>query len=675
MEASARQSIFPSCTIIEMLRCFFLLAIATSLFAQTKRNLKLEDVHLQKTVSDPQVSPDGQWVAYTVSTIDREADKSDTDVWMTKWDGTARLRLTTSKESENRPRWSPDNQWLAFLSSRAGKDDGAQVWMLNRQGGEAVQLTKIDGGVTDYSWSPDSKRLALVVAPKDEDKKKEGEKEKTVKPLVIDRYRFKNDNGGYLTKKPNRIYLFDIAAKKSELLTNEEFEERSPVWSPDGSQIAFVAERSSKESNKDLWQLLVVESKAGGSVRQLTSGFGIRGANSNVAWSQDGKTLYYLQGREPKFSAYDRTKLAAIPAAGGSPRILTSNLDRSVSSVRVLPGEDLSVLVTDDMLTYPVRVPKAGGSVKKMLDAKALVSAVSMGESHMAALVSTDDKPSEIFALEDGKLRELTSHNSEWLAQINLGESRKISFNNKSGNEVHGLLTLPPDYKAGQKIPFLLRIHGGPNGQDSHSFQFERHLLAANGYAVLAVNYRGSSGRDEAFQTAIFADWGNKEVEDLLAGVDHVVALGIADPARLGIGGWSYGAILTNYTIARDGRFKAGISGAGSSLQISLFGSDQYIEQYELEVGAPWKAKDLWMKLSYPFFEVEKIKTPTLFLGGEKDFNVPIIGGEQMYQALKTTGVETQLIIYPGEHHGIAKPSYVEDRLKRYLDWYSKYLH
>ena len=657
-----------------MIRSIFLLLLANQLFAQPKRNLKIEDVHLQKTVADPQVSPDGQWVAYTVSTIDREADKSDTDVWMTKWDGSTRLRLTTSKEAESRPRWSPDNQWLAFLTSRGGKEDGAQVWLLNRQGGEAVQLTKVDGGVTDYSWSPDSKRLALVLSPKDEDKKKEGEKDKTLKPLVIDRYRFKNDNGGYLTKKPNRIYLFDIATKKTELLTTQEFEERSPTWSPDGSQIAFIAERSSKDSNKDLWQLLVVESKPGSASKQLTSGFGIRGTNSNTAWSSDGKTLYYMQGREPKFSAYDRTKLAAIPAAGGAHRILTAELDRSVAAVRVLPGGDLSVLVTDDMLAYPARVPNTGGPVKKLLDAKAVVSSVSIGEGHMAALVSTDDKPSEIFALEDGKLRELSNHNGEWLAQINLGESRKVSFKNKSGNEVHGLLTLPPDYQTGTKLPFLLRIHGGPNGQDAHSFQFERHLFAANGYAVLAVNYRGSSGRDEAFQTAIFADWGNKEVEDLLAGVDHAIATGIADPARLGIGGWSYGGILTNYTIAKDSRFKAGISGAGSSLQISLFGSDQYIEQYELELGHPWKSKDVWMKVSYPFFEVEKIKTPTLFLGGEKDFNVPIIGGEQMYQALKATGVDTQLIVYPGEHHGIAKPTYVEDRLKRYLDWYAKYL-
>jgi dipeptidyl aminopeptidase/acylaminoacyl peptidase len=191
---------------------------------------------------------------------------------------------------------------------------------------------------------------------------------------------------------------------------------------------------------------------------------------------------------------------------------------------------------------------------------------------------------------------------------------------------------------------------------------------------VISVNYRGSSGRGTAFQKAIYADWGGKEVVDLLGAVDHVIASGIADPNRLGIGGWSYGGILTDYTIATDTRFKAAISGASSALQLSMYGSDQYIKQYENELGVPWKSKDLWIKISYPFFQADRIKTPTLFLSGERDFNVPTIGVEQMYQALKSLGIDTQLIIYPGQFHGITTPSYVRDRLERYLAWYNKYL-
>jgi dipeptidyl aminopeptidase/acylaminoacyl peptidase len=191
---------------------------------------------------------------------------------------------------------------------------------------------------------------------------------------------------------------------------------------------------------------------------------------------------------------------------------------------------------------------------------------------------------------------------------------------------------------------------------------------------VLAINYRGSAGRGNAFQKAIHADWGNLEVVDLLGAVDEAVRQGIADPNRLGIGGWSYGGISTNYTIATDPRFKAAISGAGAALWMSLYGLDQYIIQYDQELGQPWKNKALWDKLSFPFYNADKIKTPTLFMGGEKDFNVPIAGGEQMYQALKSLGVDTQLVIYPGQFHGLTIPSYERDRLQRYLNWFNKYL-
>jgi dipeptidyl aminopeptidase/acylaminoacyl peptidase len=232
----------------------------------------------------------------------------------------------------------------------------------------------------------------------------------------------------------------------------------------------------------------------------------------------------------------------------------------------------------------------------------------------------------------------------------------------------------PPDFTAGTKYPTLLRIHGGPNGQDAHQFFFENQFLAAHGYVVVAVNYRGSSGRGQDFQKAIFADWGRLEVQDLLAGVDYVVKMGIADPARLGIGGWSYGGILTDYTIATDTRFKAAISGAGSANQITMYGIDQYTFQYDNEIGAPWVNPQRWIEISYPFFHADRIHTPTLFMGGDRDFNVPIQGGEQMYQALQSLKVPTQMVIYPGQFHGFTRPSFLRDRLDRYVAWYDKWL-
>jgi dipeptidyl aminopeptidase/acylaminoacyl peptidase len=320
-------------------------------------------------------------------------------------------------------------------------------------------------------------------------------------------------------------------------------------------------------------------------------------------------------------------------------------------------------------------VAAEGGPIQEVVPGGRVVAALSGGsDGQLAALASTPTDVAEVHAIEGGRLRKLTHHNDEWTAGVWFGTTELFATLSPDGTEVRGLIVKPASYVAGRKYPTVLRIHGGPNAQDDLSFNFERELFAANGYVVVAANYRGSSGRGGAFQKAIFADWGNKEVVDLLAATDHVIQTGLADPDRLGIGGWSYGGILTNYTIARDSRFKAAVSGAGSSNQISLYGTDMYIQQYEHELGPPWKSPELWVKLSYPFFHADRIKTPTLFVSGEKDFNVPLLGSEQMYQALRSLGVDSRLVIYPGQFHAITTPSYRKDRLERYLEWYGKYL-
>jgi dipeptidyl aminopeptidase/acylaminoacyl peptidase len=279
-----------------------------------------------------------------------------------------------------------------------------------------------------------------------------------------------------------------------------------------------------------------------------------------------------------------------------------------------------------------------------------------------------------VFASEAGTMRQLSHQNDSLLATVRVSPTEGFVSRSADGTEVHGVLVRPAGTAPGTRLPMILWIHGGPNSQDDYSFSQNRQLFAANGYAVLSVNYRGSDGRGVAFQRAIFADWGHHEVEDLLGAVDQAVRSGIADPERLGIGGWSYGGILTDYTIASTTRFKAAISGAGSALQLSIYGTDQYITQYELELGPPWQSPDLWMKLSYPFFNADRIKTPTLFMGGQADFNVPIIGGEQMYQALRELGVPTQLVVYPGQYHGLTDPSFLKDRFDRWVAWFDRYL-
>jgi dipeptidyl aminopeptidase/acylaminoacyl peptidase len=662
----------------------FILSLAGTISsAQTsKRSITLDDMAKIKSVGDPQVSPEGKWVAYTVGTVDVEKDRRDTDLWMVSWDGGEQIRLTsTADSSESSPRWSPDGRYLAFMATRGDEEEkkkGSQVWLLNRSGGEAQKLTEIKGGVAEYAWSPDSKRLVLAVNdfdPNSEPEKKEGWKRKTKPPIVIDRYHFKQDREGYLGSLRTHLSLFDVEARKAEVLTSGKYDEQNPSWSPDGRYIAFVSNRTPDPDRNVDANIFIIEAKAGAEPRQLTTHPGRDGGRP--AWSPDGRFIAYLQGEDERYTAYSLNKLAVVPVAGGPARELTTILDRPVSGpiLWTSDGKQLLFVVSDDRAAYVGRTALEGGAVEKLTTGRRVVSGIARrDDGAFALLAGTAPEPSEVQVFENGALRRLTHQNDALFAELQLGMTEDFTSKSKDGTEVHGLVVKPASFAAGKKYPLLLLIHGGPNGQDEHSFSFDRQFFTANGYVVISVNYRGSSSRGAAFQKAIYADWGGKEVVDLLGAVDQVVASGVADPERLGLGGWSYGGILTDYTIATDTRFKAAVSGASSALQLSMYGSDQYILQYERELGVPWKTKDLWVKLSYPFFQADRIKTPTLFLSGDRDFNVPTIGAEQMYQALKSLGVDTQLIIYPGQFHGITIPSYQRDRLERYLAWFNKYL-
>ena len=646
-----------------------------------RRPIRADDMYLLREVGDPRISPDGAWVAYTITSIDSLKDSRDSDVWMVSWDGTRTIRLASSPTDEGQPRWSPDNRYLAFISGRFDARKG-QLWLLDRAGGEAQRISAFPGGVVDYQWSPDGNRIAVISHdPDSAEVRGDTGAAQRPRPIVIDRYMFKRDYDGYLDRRRDHVWIFDLTTRKAIQITHGDFDDAQVRWSPDGTRLAFVSQRAGddpdRSNNTDVY---VVDARAGAIPKQLTT---FEGPDEGPVWSPDSRTIAYLQGSPSRYYAYSQNTIALIPSTGGAPRFLAPTLDRDASDLTwTADGARIRFLLGDDRAVHLAEVPVIGGAVTRLIDGRRVVTSYDVGTGdRIVTRDGTSSTGPELHALERGARRALTHVNDGVFAMWQLGATEDVSFRNPDGQTVNALLVKPPDFVAGRKYPLILRIHGGPNGQDEHLFDtgvwlptFERQLYAAHGSLVLAVNYRGSSGRGQAWKTAIFADWGNKEVQDLIAGVDHLVREGIADPERLGIGGWSYGGILTDYVIATTTRFKAAISGAGSALQSSLYGSDQYSFQYEKELGVPWKNQSRWEKVSYPFWHADRITTPTLFLGGANDFNVPVAGGEQMFQALKSLGVPTGLVIYPDEFHGIARPSFVRDRLDRYIGWYTRYL-
>ena len=678
-----------SCVIM-IKKNFTLLAVLAchlpTLYAQTipaRHSLNLRDLVQMRDVADPQLSPDGAWVAYTVTRPDTAADKRDADVWMARTDGSQNLRITTSPTNEAKPRFSPDGKYLSFVSGRGEADGGdAQLWLLNRAGGEAEKVTKLKGSVSDYVWAPDGQRIALIIRDADPDSltSVQKAKKKTAPPIVIDRFQFKQDVDGYLNQQRQHLYVFDVATRKLVNLTPGLFDEHLPAWSPDGKQLVFSSKRGPDPDRHDNFDLYLIDARAGASARPLLTTDVPESApnyGSRPAWSPDGRSITFVQGGPKEQLVYALHQLMVVSVSGGPARALTAGRDRNTTKPQWAPdGKSIYFLLEDDRAESLARVPVGGGKIELVLAGAREVADYTVARNgQIVVLSSQPQQPAEVFALDKkGALRPLSQQNDAWLRSVTLGAVEPIQAKSKDGTLVSGFVIKPVGYQAGRKYPTLLRIHGGPVAQFGYGFSFEWQYFAANGYAVVAANPRGSSGRGLAYSQAIYADWGNKDTDDVLAVVDYAVAQGLADPDHLGVGGWSYGGIMTDQVIARDQRFKAAVSGASIGNVLAGYGTDQYVRDYETELGTPWKNTDVYLRVSYPFFHADRIKTPTLFVCGEKDFNVPLLNTEQMYQALKSLNVPTQLVIYPGQFHGVSTPSYVKDRYSRYLTWYNKYL-
>lgn len=647
-----------------------LVCLTSFCFAQepSKRPIKPEDVWRFYSISSVKLSPDSKWILYNHTKTDSSKDGYDSKLYMMDVEGKESIQLSEQTKGIGQPQWSPDNKYISFLSKGKSDESGSQIFLMNRKGGEPIQLTKVKGELSAYRWFPDGNRILMEIR---EASTADTAKTKIRKPYEIKRYAFKNDSEGYLDERKTHLYIFNIESKKIDTLTKGSYNETNAVISNDGKYIAFLSNTTEDPDQNENTDVFIHDLQNRVTERVST----YPGENGLPRFSPDGNYLSYTQSTTVSgFNMYEQAQLWLFDRNTKATRCISNTLDRSISNATWSPDSKfIYAVVEDDRKRNILQFSLAANNHSFITNEEGAFSSLEIGlDGRMVCLFSNSTNPNEIFTGFNGRFTNISTFSKEFLAPLRLSYVQGFSCEAADKNIVSGILYLPDS--SARKLPLILYIHGGPVAQDEFDFDMTRQILSAAGYAVAAVNYRGSSGRGMAYTKSIAGDWGNKEVKDIIAVTDHLIKAGYADPDKLGISGWSYGGILTNYTIATDKRFKAAVSGAGSSLQLSMYGSDQYIRQYEEELGKPWKNPKKWLDLSFPFFKVETIRTPTLFMASEDDFNVPVIGAEQMYQAFKSTGIPTELVIYPNQHHGLRIPSYIIHRHHKHLEWFSKYL-
>lgn len=674
-----------------------------------KRRMTAEDLLAIKFIGDPQISPDGNRIAYVEVRIeknkDEKAPKADeyvyrSNIWLAAADGGEPRQFTFGTGKDQHPRWSPDGKRLAFVSDRAEKN---QIWLIDLAGGEARQLTKLKVGASNPVWSPDGTKIAFIARTDAEDEAEllagaatpKAEKPKKSDVRVIDSLRYKADGTGFLDGKHAHVWVIDVASGEAKQLTFGDRDDASPTWTADGKAIIFSSYRGPEPDfalKNDLW-IVPVE---GGEPKLLVE---CPGPAGEAAVSPDGSTVAYL-GHDQHAAGATNTGLWLAPVSGGRGRLISGEFDRSLGGgimgdcrpvtgtggarpTWAPDGKSIYYLAADHGANSLYRFFVDGGQPEPVIGGPGrTIDAFSMSADgrRVAFVAETPDRPTELFIRDErGTERRLTKANDALLAEVETVTPTRIAFKGADGWDIEGWLMKPAGYEEGKKYPLVLEVHGGPHGDYGYGFFHEFQYLAAQGWGVLYINPRGSSSYGEAFTYGCIGKWGDEVMEDLMRGLDHAIAEHAwIDRDRLAVTGGSYGGYMTNWIVTHTDRFKAAATQRCLSNCYSFFGTSDigwFFTERELQ-GNPWDNEERLMALS-PIRYVKNVRTPLLILHSERDYRCPIEQAEQMFAALKCLRRETEFVRFPDESHDLSrtgKPAHRLERLQRIVGWFAKHI-
>jgi dipeptidyl aminopeptidase/acylaminoacyl peptidase len=676
-----------------------------------KKTVTPQEVVDLRYVADAQISPDGRWVAFVVGLQNGWSGPREPRIWIVATDGKSAPRpFVASKEGDFSPRWSPDGRFLAFLSSRpnpfkagdlsgnekiaqvmsqleseqekkpgekmeeksperfrnmpeTGAEEEYQLWMIRTDGGEATPLTQEDGSVQSFEWSPDGSRIAMTV------KDPLTSEEKAKRKRKVDVQHVDHD------LKLVRLRVLDFKAGMVQKFDALNVNVNDLDWSPNGRQLALRVSKSARPL--DIWyrnKVVIINAESGAVVRRVSENAG----PIDVRWSPDGSAV--------AFASMSRSGISELPVLaaveGGAERTIGELYHGTIWAMRWTSPKEIIAESLEGTSAKLIAIDTRSGSIRKLasLMAEGPDYSVSADGRNVAFIGQEFSSPSNVWVMEvGGTPRRLTDLHPQ-VASWNLGSGREITWKNKrDGQTIYGVLITPSEYAEGKHYPLIVDVHGGPEWAWWSGWAGSWHewgqLLASHGYAVLMPNPRGSDGQGPAFAEAVHADWGGMDFEDIMSGVDDLIAKGIADPDRLGIGGWSYGGFMSSWAIGHTARFKAAVIGAAVTDLISFYGSTDITPNFPgVYFDGPPQANRKLYEAHSPLNFVQDAKTPSLILHGEADPRVPATQGWELYNALQDAGVETELVTYPREPHGIREPEHEKDVLTRVLGWYDKHL-